>query len=77
MKTRLKLILLRLGLIPHTLVYLLVLALLLIGATLYTMFLAFPAWLWTGHVDGWWPGVDLSMFDKYPNMVKKLEREAY
>ena len=76
MKTRLKLTLLRLGLIPHTLVYFLVLALLLIGVILYTMFLAFPSWLWTGHVDGWWPGVDLSMFDKYPNMIKKLERES-
>lgn len=76
MKTRLKLALLRLGLIPHTLVYILVLALLLIGATLYTMFFAFPAWLWTGRVDGWWADIDLSIFDKYPNMIKKLEREA-
>lgn len=76
MKTRLKLALLRLGLIPHTLVYILVLALLLIGATLYTIFLAFPSWLLTGDVEEWWPGVDLSRFDKYPNMIKKLERES-
>lgn len=75
MKKRLKLVLLRLGLIPHSIVYFLALMLLLIICVLYTMVLAFPSWLWTGYVEGWWPGVDLSIFDKYPNYIKKLERE--
>ena len=75
MKTRLKLVLLRLGLIPHAIIYFLALLLLLIICVLYTMVLAFPSWLWTGYVEGWWPGVDLSIFDKYPKMIKKLERE--
>lgn len=75
MKTRLKLVLLRLGLIPHTIIYFLALLLLLIISVLYTIILAFPSWLWTGNIEGWWPGVDLSIFDKYPNYIKKLERE--
>ena len=75
MKTRLKLVLLRLGLIPHTIVYLITIILLGIGAGLYAFFLAFPSWLWTGYVEGWLPGIDLSIFDKYPNYIKKIERE--
>jgi hypothetical protein len=75
MKTRLKLVLLRLGLIPHTIIYWFILLLLGIGAGLYALFLAFPSWLCTGFVEGWLPDVDLSIFDKYPNKIKKLERE--
>ena len=75
MKTRLKLVLLRLGLILHTIIYWSVLLLLGISAVLYVLSLAFPSWLWTGYVAGWWPDIDLSLFDKYPDMIRKLERE--
>ena len=75
MKTRLKLVLLRLGLIPYTIVYLIAMTLLGIGIGLYALFLAFPSWLCTGFVEGWLPDIDLSIFDKYPDKIKKLERE--
>ena len=75
MKTRLKLVLLKLGLIPHTIIYWLVLLLIVIGVGLYKIFLAFPSWICTGYSEKWLPDIDLSIFDKYPNMIKRLEKE--
>lgn len=75
MKTHLKLVLLRLGLIPYAIIYLIAMTLLGIGTGLYALFLAFPSWLCTGFVEGWLPDIDLSIFDKYPDKIKKLERE--